>query len=77
MDFLYARIVCSRVAAPMRPVCHRAVTAMHQCAMRTRSACPCFAGTTKVSISVHAPAIVDTHMLTKILLKLLWSIDYI
>ena len=34
MDFSYARIVCSRVAAPMRPVCHRAVTATHQCALR-------------------------------------------
>ena len=31
-----------------------------------------FSGTTKVSLSVHAPLIVDTHMLTKILLKLLW-----
>ena len=34
MDFSYARIVCSRVAAPMRPACQRAVTATHQCALR-------------------------------------------
>jgi len=61
----YARIVCSRVAVPMRPVYHRAVTVRHQYALRKCWACQICATTTKVVMSVHAPPIVDTHMLTK------------
>ena len=51
----------------MSSVCHKAVTATYQCVLRKWRACPSFSGTTKVSISVHALPIVDTHMLTKIL----------